>query len=295
MSADQVATDLGAERDIDLRGWLEALKLRWWIAVVGLVIGAVVGGLFALGGSRSYDATALIARGQAYAPGGGNTVLSYITSPGAIQAIATSEESLRTAAAKAGISVGELRGHVLTSTVDPTGGKAEAGTNSTVMMITVTLNRPRRAEDAANALAAIVQKQTTTGYVDQAIQIYKTRLANYATRLKTLQTRINSLSSVLNHPAGLSALDQLVISNELDSAQAAYGQTLDSQTANEQLLTLAQQVERTQILQPAVAQKVVSGRSARNSVVVGAVIGLLIGAIVALIIGLRVRRAAAVT
>ena len=92
---------------------------RWWIAVAGLVIGAIVGGVYALGGAGStYTATALIARGQAFSPGGNTPVLSYLSSPAAIEALATSEPAaLKYAAAKAGMSVGELRGHVTTSTV----------------------------------------------------------------------------------------------------------------------------------------------------------------------------------
>jgi uncharacterized protein involved in exopolysaccharide biosynthesis len=288
MSADQVATDLGAERDIDLRSWLDALRSRWWIALVGLAIGAVIGAVYSLSGGSTYTATALIARGQAFAPNG-NSVLTYITSPGAIEAFVTSEPVLRAAGAKVGMSPGQLRGHVSTSTVTQNTQSAAQSTNSILVQITVSLPRPKKAEDAANALAAIIKRQTTTKYVRQSIQIYQQRLRNYSARLQTLQTRINALNTTLAKSSNLSALDQLVIASQLDSAEAAYGQTLDSQTTNEQLLTLAQQVEQTQIIQPARAERS-TARSRRNSVVVGAVIGLLIGLIVALVVGLRARR-----
>ena len=48
MSADQAAPDLDAEREIDLRSWLDALRSRWWIAVVGLAIGVLIGGVYSL-------------------------------------------------------------------------------------------------------------------------------------------------------------------------------------------------------------------------------------------------------
>jgi len=289
MTGNQAATDLGAEREIDLRRWADALLSRWWIMVAGLVIGVVIGAVYSLSsGGTSYTATALIARGQAFSPGGGNNVLSYLSNPLAIQTFATSEQALREAAAKAGMSPGELRGHVTTSTINQA-GQAQPDTNSILMQVIVTLNRPKKAEDAANALAQIVKRETTSGYVRQSIQIYQTRLANYAVRLKTLQTRINALNTTLAKSSNLSALDQLVIASQLDSAEAAYGQTLDSQTTNEQLLTLAQQVEQTQIVQPAIAKKKAM-RSRRNAVIVGALIGLVIGAIVALIVGLRAQR-----
>jgi len=254
VSADQVATDLGAEREIDLRSWLDALRSRWWIAAVGLVIGAIIGAVYGLSGGSTYTATALIARGQAFAPNGGS-VLTYITSPGAIETFVTSEPVLREAAAKAGLRPGALRGHVSTSTVAQNAQSAAQNTNSILVQLTVALARPKKAEDAANALAAIVKRQTTSKYVTQSIQIYQTRLRNFAVRLKTLQVRINALNETLGKEKNLSPLDQLVVASQLDSAEAAYGQTLDSQTTNEQLLTLAQQVEQTQIVQPAIAKK----------------------------------------
>ena len=293
MSAETASQDLGDEREIDLRGWLDALLSRWWIAAIGLVVGAVIGAVYGLSGGSTYTATALIARGQAFNPGGNTPVLSYLSSPAAIEALATSPVALKYAAAKAGMSPGELRGHITTSTVAQAGQTAQQNTNSVLIQIAVALNRPKRAEDAANALAQLIKRQTTSGYVRQSIGIYQVRLKNYAQRLKTLQTRINALNATLAKSGNLSALDQLVIASQLDSAEAAYGQTLDSQTTNEQLLTLAQQVEQTQIIQPARAERS-TARSRRNSVVVGAVIGLLIGLIVALVVGLRARRAPAV-
>jgi hypothetical protein len=280
--------DVGVERDIDLRRWWRALLSRWWIILAGLIIGGVAGGVYSLSGGSSYTATALIARGQAYNPAGSAPVLSYLSSPTAIQEYATSEPALRYAAAKAGISAGQLRGHVSTSTIGQTGSQQQ-NTNSTLVQISVSLNRPLRAEEAANALAELMKTFTTSSYVTQSIAIYKTRLSNFGIRLKTLQTRINADTTALKGSSGLAPLDRLVIATDLDTAEAAYGQTLDSQTTTEQLLSLAQEVEQTHIVQMAQAQKS-TARSHRNSALVGAVIGLLIGAIVALVLGLRATR-----
>ena len=287
---DHALHDLDEEREIDLRRWVDALLSRWWIMVLGLVIGVVVGVLFTIGSKSSYTAAALIARGQAFSPGGGSSVLTYLSNPAAVNTLANSEEALRYASAKSGLSVGELQGHVLSSTVNAL-GQAQPETGSILMQVAVTNKRPKKAEDAANALAEFIKLKTASGYVQQSIDIYKTRIANYDLRLKTLQTRINALNKTLSTSHNLSALDQLVIASQLDSAEAAYGQTLDSQTTNEQLLTLAQQVEQTQIIQSAKAEKT-TARSRRNSVVVGGVIGVLIGAIVAIVVGLRARRSA---
>ena len=71
------------------------------------------------------------------------------------------------------MSAGELSGHVTGSTVDQGSGTAStADTNSILVQITVTLNKPKRAEDAANAIAAIIKRVTTSNYVRQSIAIY---------------------------------------------------------------------------------------------------------------------------
>jgi len=94
---------------------------------------------------------------------------------------------------------------------------------------------------------------------------------------------------VLNAPGNLQPLDRLVLVSELDQAEAALGSTLDSQTTTEQEQTLAQSVEQTQIISLAKSEKS-TARSPRNSVLVGALIGLLLGAIAAIVVESRVSR-----
>ncbi len=59
-------------------------------------------------------------------------------------------------------------------------------------------------------------------------------------------------------------------------------QVITDQTQNEQLLTLAQTVEQSQVITPARATKT-TARSRRNSVLVGALIGLVLGILAALL------------
>jgi uncharacterized protein involved in exopolysaccharide biosynthesis len=60
------------------------------------------------------------------------------------------------------------------------------------------------------------------------------------------------------------------------------GEVLDDQLQAKQLLIQAQEIERPQILTRAAAVKT-TARSARNSVVVGAFLGLLLGLIAAVL------------
>jgi hypothetical protein len=275
MSGKRPVEDLGAEREIDLQRWLDAAVARWWIPAIGLVIGVVIGGLYTLSGGTQYIATALIAPGQAFSPSGGTTVLSYLTGPRAIRNIATAPDSLQIAATKAGMSVGELSPHVTTA------AQAEH-----LIEVTVQLSKPKRAEDAANALAAIVRRRTTLPYVIQSIGIYNVKLANYAARLETLQKRIKTLNQAYTQSSNLPALDRLVLVDQLDSAEATLGATLSAQTLAQQQLVLSRTVEEPQLVQPAIAEKV-PAHSRRSSVLDAAMIGLILGTLVAVVVELR--------
>src|SRR6266704_1285139 len=103
--------DLGAEREIDLGRWKQAAVERWWLVAAGLAAGIVVGAVFSLSGGSVYQASVLIAPGQPFSPQG-SPVLSYQSSPRAIEKLVTSESALKRAAKGAGIGVGALRGHV---------------------------------------------------------------------------------------------------------------------------------------------------------------------------------------
>ena len=94
------ATDLGAEREIDLSRWRDALVNRWWLVAAGLVAGILVGGVYSLSGGSVWEASVLLSPGQAFSPNG-SPVLVYQSSPRSINEIATSESALERAAAKA--------------------------------------------------------------------------------------------------------------------------------------------------------------------------------------------------
>lgn len=295
MSADRMSDDLGAEREIDLRGWLNAARAYWWIAAAGLVAGAVLGGLYSLGGpSATYSASATIARGQAFNPSGSQPVLGYLTNVIAIQDYATSPQVVATVSAKSGMTRSELRNHIVISTFTSEGTPSTTNTGSTLVAITVTGKKPKKVETAANVLTHLIQVKTTTPYVLQSISFYQVKLKNFAIRIGTLQSALAKLNAVLAHPAGITPLEQLVIADELDSKEAALGQTLDSQTTAQQQLTLAKLVEETQIVQLAQAEKVSRFSSRRNAILFGALIGLIAGALVATVLGLRSTRVTSV-
>ena len=70
--------------------------------------------------------------------------------------------------------------------------------------------------------------------------------------------------------------------NQIGLAVQEQRQVIADETQNEQLLTLAQTVEQSKVFAPARATKT-TARSRRNSVLVGALIGLVLGILAALL------------
>ena len=68
--------DAGAEQELDLRSVWERIAARWWLPVLGVVLGLVVGFALALGGGKVYEAETLVAMGQPFSPNGGAPVQS---------------------------------------------------------------------------------------------------------------------------------------------------------------------------------------------------------------------------
>ena len=104
--------DPDAEREVDLRSVWDRIAARWWLPVLGVVLGAVIGFALALGGGKVYEAETLIAMGQPFSPNGGAPVASFLTNGRAVAEIIRSEAALEKAAKASGLKVRALRGNV---------------------------------------------------------------------------------------------------------------------------------------------------------------------------------------
>jgi uncharacterized protein involved in exopolysaccharide biosynthesis len=272
--------DLDAEQEVDLRSVWDRIAARWWLPVLGLVLGLVAGYLLALGGGKVYEAETLVAMGQPFSPNGGAPVQSFLTNQRAVAEIIRSESALRKAANAADLPVRALRGKVASAVVGASGPGARP-TGAPLVTIRVIAAQPRKAERAADALAAEVITRTSAQYVDTKITAFNEQLESIQEQLNTLVPRITQLERSVNEP-GLAALDKLVLLSALDNAQARRGQLLDLQSDVQQQLALAQNVEKAQVVEPAAAVKT-TARSGRNSALVGALIGLILGCAAALL------------
>jgi capsular polysaccharide biosynthesis protein len=255
--------DLDAEREVDLRSYLSALMMRWWLPVVGLVGGIIVGFLISLGGNQVWTANTTVYLGQPLSPTGSVQIQSDATNPSTVGVIIHSESALREAAREAGMPVSKLRGHVSSRPIS--GALTKLG-QTPLVQITVTGSAPRHAQVAANALARIVIANTST-YATKLISSWQQQVDTYTESLRTIDQSLKGRA--------LSPEEKLIAS--IQRAQIA-----DQLTTATQQLAVAQEVELGKQKTFAVATKT-TAKSRRNTVIVAALIGLLLGIFAALL------------
>lgn len=257
--------DPDAEQEIDLGRYWSAIVAHWWLPLLGVIVGAVIGYLISLGGRQVWRASTTLFLGAPYSVIGSVPLQGPQTNPSTVNTIARAEDSIQRAAARAGMRAADLRGNVSTKTISTGAGTGTTRTTTNPLVrITVQALTRRKAQVAANALGAIV--------VD--------KLAPYTDRkIENLGERIASDQD------GIDAIKRQVRAAGDPTAKAVFGVqlagVLDDQLQARLLLIQAQEIERPKVLTRAAAVRT-TARSKRNSVVVAAFLGLVIGLIVAL-------------
>src|SRR3954451_8758050 len=129
--------DPAAEQEVDFGRYWRLIAQRWWLPVIGLVAGLIVGYVVSLGThSATYKATALVYLGQPLAPDGPAPVSSAPTTLGLVSNLVTSASTVRAVAERSGLKYGRLTGHITTKPVlGITTGKV--GTPAPLLAITV--------------------------------------------------------------------------------------------------------------------------------------------------------------
>jgi capsular polysaccharide biosynthesis protein len=270
------APDVEAEQEVDLGRYASTVAARWWLPLLGILLGVLAGYALSIGGGKVYEAEARVYLGNPFSPAGGATVQSLATNPSTVSEIIRSEAALRAAAKAAGMRVGELRGRVSSSTARSTNPRLA---QTSLVVISVRGSRPVRTERAANALAKRVVRRVS-GYVDEKIKTYNATLETLQDGINTNTRRITTLERALLRP-NLSLVEQLILISQIDNAEQRRVGLTNQQAQTQQLLALAQDVERASVYEPAAAVKT-TARSTRNSVIVGALLGLILGLVAAL-------------
>ena len=282
------APELDAEREVDLARWRRAVVALWWLPVLGLVVGAIVGVLYSFRGGSNYKASALISLGQPTSPGG-VLVNGFGTNPRAVSQIVSGAAFQEQAANKADMRPSALRGHVSVAQVGTVTG-AGAARATPLISLTVTGTKPLNTAAAANALADIVVRQTTASYVGLKIRTFNTTLEHVKDQIASVTKRLAIVQAAFKAAKNLDPLQQLVIVGQEDNAETRLGNLIAQEETLQQQLAFAQEVESAKVIERAKAVKA-AAHSRGASLVVGALIGLIIGAIVAIAGEGRLRRA----
>jgi len=281
MSEPHAALD---EQEIDLSSAGQRLKVRWWLPVGGLVIGAVIGLALAVSGGSVWRAQTIVYLGQPFAPLGGGQIQSLATNPRTVGDIIRSDSALEAASDESSIPVARLRSSI--STKELTAAGQLRGINP-LMEIAVKGDGKRKVEKAADALAARVVEGVSV-YVAKKIELLKAEVVDTEAQLEAVNARIAQAQlqqDALLHNRSLPLDQSLLLSANLNSvittADARRTALQQELSDTQQLLNLAESVESSSVVERASASKT-TARSSRSSLLVGALIGLLVGAIAAL-------------
>jgi hypothetical protein len=287
--------DPDAEREVDLRSAWTRITARWYLPVAGLLIGAILGVLASASGGEVFRGRTLLYLGQPFTTSGGGQIQSLATNPKTVSQIIRGEVALRKASRDSGLTLGQLRGHISSAAVVSAG----QGKNVTPLVeITVDASAGHKAEKAANSLANSVIGSVST-YVDQKIALLNRQIASSKAELADIDQRISTAvaqQQAVIKDKTISSTDKLIAintyNNTISFSEQRRGTVQQELFQNQQLLSLAENVEKSKIVQPALASKT-TATSRRNSALIGALIGLLLGALAAAVADPFLQRRAA--
>jgi len=277
---------LDEEQEVDLSSAWQRLKLRWWLPVGGLIVGAVVGIALALAGGSVWRAQTIVYLGQPFAPLGGGQIQSLATNPRTVGEIIRSEAALKNASDASGIPVSRLRSAISTRELLAAGQLR--GINP-LMEITVKGSGKRKVELAAAALADRVTERVSV-YVTEKVALLEEQIKTAETQLEEVNERIRSAQeqqAEIIADRSIPVDQRLLVTANLNSvvttADARRAAIQDDIAEASQHHNLAESVESSRVVEPAAAGKT-TARSSRSSLLVGALIGLIVGAIAALVV-----------
>src|ERR687892_1614600 len=274
------------EQEVDLSSGWQRIKLRWWLPIGGLLLGAVLGLALALAGGSVWRAETIVYLGQPFAPLGGGQIQSLATNPRTVGEIVRSEAVLDDVSRETGIAVSKLRSSISTKELIAT-GQMRAGVNPLIEIGVKGDAGPRKIEDAANALAARVVDDVSA-YVEQKVELLQRQVDVSESQLEAVEARIQTAQrqqATINQDQSIPLDQRLLLSLNLNSvvttADARRTSLQDDLFEADQLLILAEQVEKSRVVEPASSVKT-TARSSRTSLLVGALLGLLVGVVAAL-------------
>jgi gas vesicle protein len=280
--------DLDAEREVDVRGWWEAVKARWWLPVLGLLLGLAAGYALALGGGDVYRAEATLYLGQPFSPTGGAPVPGLATNPSTVNEIVHNERVLQDVAQRSGMDLGKLRANVSSRQVSPPAGRRAVVGTTPLIEVAVTGQNARVTARAANLLADEVVADVSP-YVQEKITAIREQIEANERELAESERRLDLAQAELDRvlrDRSLGTTDRLVLVTNFNSSIGSLTERrglvaqnlLEARTS----LALAENVEAPSVVEQAASRKT-TARSVERSLLVGGAIGLILGLLAAIL------------
>src|SRR3954454_22621190 len=197
--------DPEAEQEVDFGRYWRLIGNRWWVPIAGLVVGAVVGYLIALGGNQVYKATATLYLGQPYTASGNVQLQAAQTNPSSVKAVAHSESVIARVASECKTKPALFRGGISTQSV--AGSIAKNG-QTPLVSLTVQSRKRKVASCTANVLGSVV--------IDKLSGFADAKLANFRGQVQVFNNDINTINDALKS-AGVDATAKLVLLQRLNN------------------------------------------------------------------------------
>ncbi|MBA2361143.1 MAG: hypothetical protein H0V79_09485 [Actinobacteria bacterium] len=280
--------DLDAEREVDVRGWWNAVKARWWLPVLGLGLGFAVGYALALGGGDVYRAEATLYLGQPFSPTGGAPVPGLATNPSTVNEIVHSEKVLQDVSKRSGMDLAKLRANVTSRQVSPPAGRRATVGTTPLIEVAVIGGKANTTARAANLLAEQVV-QDVSPYVEDKISAIEERISSDERELEQIDRRLTIAQGGLNEVLGnrsLSTTERLLLVSTFNSTisfgEQRRGTVQQDLLEAKQALSLAENVERPSVVEEAAARKT-TARSVGRSMLAAGLLGLILGTLAAIL------------
>ena len=283
----QSAVELEAEQEVDFGRYAQTIAARWWLLVVGAVLGALLGFLVSLSDGKIYKATAQVYLGQPLATDSPAAVTTPPTTLGLVQAFITSEEAIERASSTVGLRPSKLRDNV---TVRPISGTSTTRQPFPAPLLSIQVTGASRAKTAAAANHLARQAvNKVSGYTNTKIDTLEQQFRYIDTQLGIVNARLRAARAQQKEIVAdrtLSTVEKLVLLTTLNTEITLAEQrqaTLELNRFNTtKEISLARDIEASRVTAQAVAVRT-EPTSRRTSVLVGAFIGFLLGIVAALL------------
>jgi uncharacterized protein involved in exopolysaccharide biosynthesis len=272
------ANQVDAEQEVDFSRYWWAIVARWWLVVLCVAIGVVIGYLVSLGGGRLYQARTTVYLGQPLTATGSGAVQGVATNPATVNQIVKSESVVRSVADQVNVEPGELRRGISSRAVSGAGPRS-----AQTQLVEISVRGPwrRQSAEAANLLGDTVVERVSQ-YPDAKIELLQGLLTGQEQELEAIDSSVERYRDAIENDQSLSGSERLVLVSLLDNAEQERGRIVEQKTQTELSLAVAQEVERADVVTRATASRV-AARSRGTSMIVGAVLGLLVGVVLALL------------